>query len=44
MKQSLEEIGNFRKSLICIHIEIQGAFTAVKLQKEVMKKKQFEIR
>ena len=40
MKQLLEEIGNFRKSLMYILIEIQRAFTAVKLQQEVMKKKQ----
>lgn len=44
MKQLLEEIGNFRKSLMCILIEIQEAFKAVKLQQQVMKKKQFEIR
>lgn len=44
MKQLLEEIGNFRKSLMYILIEIQRAFTAVKLQQEVLKKKQFEIR
>ena len=43
-KQLLEEIGNFRKYLMYILIEIQRAFTAVKLQQEVMKKKQFEIR
>lgn len=40
----LEEIGNFRKSLICIPCEIQGAFIALKLEQEVMTKRQFEIR
>lgn len=40
----LEEIGKFWKSLICIIIEIQGAFIAMKPEQEVMKKKQSEVR
>lgn len=40
----LEEIEEFRKSLICILTEIPGAFTAMKPEQEVMKNEEFTIR